>query len=214
MLSDPHQSGIGDPIHRNTHSGRTGGIKRYEKELFKIFTDKNLSAIYLSYPGQDGAKGRVDNTAALIKLLIISVKKSTKFCNDKIFFYGRSLGSMLATIVAIEISPDGLILEGASPSLSAAIRNHLNLKWYLKPYTFLPIESLLADDIKIEDYLKKLQSWLELLDKGEITSGFWAFYPEYLIGSFDKYSIIIPTWNHLWYVVYLLFYTLMLIPVS
>ncbi len=58
------------------------------------------------------------------------------------------------------------------------------------------------------------QSWLELLEKGEITSGFWAFYPEYLVGSIDKYSVIIPTWNHLWYVVYLLVYTLILIPIS
>lgn len=56
------------------------------------------------------------------------------------------------------------------------------------------------------------QSWLELLENGEITSGFWAFYPEYLIGSTDTYSVIIPTWNHLWYVVYLLFYTLLIIP--
>ncbi|MFT5635578.1 MAG: glucan biosynthesis protein C [Cognaticolwellia sp.] len=58
------------------------------------------------------------------------------------------------------------------------------------------------------------QSWLELLESGEITSGFWEFYPEYLIGSTDKYSVIIPTWNHLWYVVYLLFYTLLLIPIA
>ena len=58
------------------------------------------------------------------------------------------------------------------------------------------------------------QSWLELLESGEITSGFWAFYPEYLIGSTDKYSVIIPTWNHLWYVVYLFVYTLLLIPIA
>ena len=56
------------------------------------------------------------------------------------------------------------------------------------------------------------QSWLELLENGEITTSFWAFYPEYLIGSIDKYSVIIPTWNHLWYVVYLFVYTLILLP--
>ena len=58
------------------------------------------------------------------------------------------------------------------------------------------------------------QSWLELLETGEINSSFWTFYPEYLKGSTDKYSIIIPTWNHLWYVVYLLVYTLLLIPIA
>ena len=58
------------------------------------------------------------------------------------------------------------------------------------------------------------QAWLQLLENGEISKGFWQFYPEYLIGSFDRYSIDIPTWNHLWYVVYLMFYTLLLAPVA
>jgi len=48
------------------------------------------------------------------------------------------------------------------------------------------------------------QSWLQLLESGEIDLSFWGFYSEYLIGSTSKYSIIIPTWNHLWYVVYLM----------
>ncbi|MCJ8268885.1 MAG: acyltransferase family protein [Psychrosphaera sp.] len=56
------------------------------------------------------------------------------------------------------------------------------------------------------------QSWLELLESGEIDSGFWAFYPQYLIGSISQFSIIIPTWNHMWYVVYLMIYTLVLLP--
>lgn len=57
------------------------------------------------------------------------------------------------------------------------------------------------------------QSWLQLLESGEITSGFWQFYPKYLRGSHD-YSVTIPTWNHLWYVVYLLIYTLLLVPIA
>jgi len=57
------------------------------------------------------------------------------------------------------------------------------------------------------------QSWLQLLESGEINSGFWHFYPEYLIGT-SEYSVAIPTWNHLWYVVYLLIYTLFLAPIA
>ena len=56
------------------------------------------------------------------------------------------------------------------------------------------------------------QAWLQLLESGETTLGFAAFYPEYVIGSIDKYSIQLPTWNHLWYVVYLMLYTLLLAP--
>ena len=56
------------------------------------------------------------------------------------------------------------------------------------------------------------QSWLQLLESGEITKGFWAFYPEYFIGTSEKYTVTIPTWNHLWYVVYLMIYTVILAP--
>ena len=55
------------------------------------------------------------------------------------------------------------------------------------------------------------QAWLELLEKGEFAGSFIDFYPSYMdFGS--SYSIITPTWNHLWYVVYLLVYTLIVVP--
>jgi len=55
------------------------------------------------------------------------------------------------------------------------------------------------------------QAWLELLEKGETNLGFTGFYLQYLSASPD-FSIIVPTWNHLWYVVYLLAYTLIIVP--
>lgn len=50
------------------------------------------------------------------------------------------------------------------------------------------------------------QPYFELLRLGEIEPGFWAFYQSYLAGA--DYSVIVPTWNHLWYVAYLIVYTL------
>lgn len=51
------------------------------------------------------------------------------------------------------------------------------------------------------------QAYFELYSKGETGSDFWAFYSQYL--DFDmEFSILTPTWNHLWYVVYILAYTL------
>lgn len=50
------------------------------------------------------------------------------------------------------------------------------------------------------------QAYAELRFKGEIGPGLLAFYPEYL--GFGDFSIITPTWNHLWYVAYILLYTL------
>ena len=55
------------------------------------------------------------------------------------------------------------------------------------------------------------QSWLQLVESGEISSSFLAFYPGYLA---EDYSISTPTWNHLWYLVYLFVYTLILLPLA
>lgn len=55
------------------------------------------------------------------------------------------------------------------------------------------------------------QAYFELLAKGEIEAGYLAFWVRYLLGE-DGFSVTVPTWNHLWYVVYLLAYTLVAIP--
>ena len=55
------------------------------------------------------------------------------------------------------------------------------------------------------------QSWLQLVESGEFTGSFWAFWPQY-IDLYSDFSVTTPTWNHLWYVVYLLAYTLLLAP--
>ena len=51
------------------------------------------------------------------------------------------------------------------------------------------------------------QAYAELRFKGEIEPGLLGFYPDYL--SFGDFSIIVPTWNHLWYVAYVLVYTVL-----
>ena len=55
------------------------------------------------------------------------------------------------------------------------------------------------------------QSWLQLVEGGEFSGSFWDFWPQYLDFNSD-FSITTPTWNHLWYIVYLLVYTLLLAP--
>lgn len=47
------------------------------------------------------------------------------------------------------------------------------------------------------------QTYFELRQDGAIEPGFLAFYPNYIVPSFIN-GTITPTWNHLWYVVYLL----------
>jgi len=55
------------------------------------------------------------------------------------------------------------------------------------------------------------QAYLELRFKGEIPADIWAFYLRYI--SFESsWSIITPTWNHLWYVAYVFVYSLLIVP--
>ena len=53
------------------------------------------------------------------------------------------------------------------------------------------------------------QAYFELCYKGEFRGNIVDFYPRYL-GIGEGFSIITPTWNHLWYVAYVLVYTLLL----
>ena len=57
------------------------------------------------------------------------------------------------------------------------------------------------------------QSWLELVEMGEFDGSLLAFWPIYLNFGSD-FSVTTPTWNHLWYIVYLLPYTLILAPLA
>jgi len=54
------------------------------------------------------------------------------------------------------------------------------------------------------------QSWAEVVEKNGYVGGFLDFWPRYLsFGS--SFGIILPTYNHLWFVVYLWVYTMLAI---
>jgi len=55
------------------------------------------------------------------------------------------------------------------------------------------------------------QSYFELRQAGVIEPGYLAFWREYLAPE-QTFPMATPTWNHLWYVVYLLVYALLLAP--
>ncbi|MEM8696465.1 MAG: acyltransferase family protein [Pseudomonadota bacterium] len=55
------------------------------------------------------------------------------------------------------------------------------------------------------------QPYFELVQAGRFEGGYLAFYRNYLNPA-QLFPMITPTWNHLWYVVYLLVYILLLAP--
>lgn len=61
------------------------------------------------------------------------------------------------------------------------------------------------------------QSYFEVVEKAGYADGYWAFYLRYLSAdqSFCRGDdcLILPTWNHLWFVAYLWVYTMLLAAV-
>lgn len=55
------------------------------------------------------------------------------------------------------------------------------------------------------------QPYFELVQSGQFEGDYLAFYLDYL-NPVQRFPMITPTWNHLWYVVYLLVYILLLAP--
>lgn len=61
------------------------------------------------------------------------------------------------------------------------------------------------------------QSYFEVIEKLGFAQGFGAFYARYLAADhgfcFGRDCLILPTWNHLWFVAYLWVYTMLLVLV-
>ena len=55
------------------------------------------------------------------------------------------------------------------------------------------------------------QAYYQVRQSGEFAGSIMAFWPDYLLLE-QKFSIITPTWNHLWYLVYVLTYILLTLP--
>ena len=57
-----------------------------------------------------------------------------------------------------------------------------------------------------------LQAYYEVRQSGEFSGSVAAFYPDYILLE-QTFSTITPTWNHLWYLAYLLTYILITIAI-
>lgn len=133
--------------------GQHGSIPAYQRQLFPSLVAAGLEVFALSYPGQDGASGRthLDDIQQLVQRAVATIESSCSM--DKTVFFGRSLGAMLAVDAAKTLHPAGLVLEGAAPLLSAAVRTRLRSQWIFAALAVLPIERLLRHDYSLSDAL-------------------------------------------------------------
>ena len=133
--------------------GHQGGLDRYANELFPDFENAGLDVYAVAYPGQDGAPGRarIDDVQALAATAVAMVIGTCGRAHTVVV--GRSLGAMIAAYAAGAMSPAGLVMESASPSLSAGIRGSLRGRWFLRPLALLPIERIVKHDFSLAEAL-------------------------------------------------------------
>ena len=131
--------------------GHQGGADRYASDLYPDLEKAGLVVYAIAYPGQDGAPGpaRMDDVQALA-VAAVSTVVATCGRNHTVVA-GRSLGAMVAAYAAGAVLPAGLVMESASPSLSAGIRGALRERWFLRPLAVLPIERIVEHDFSIAE---------------------------------------------------------------
>ena len=57
------------------------------------------------------------------------------------------------------------------------------------------------------------QTWAQVQESAGYAGSFWQFWPIYLTGGRPEWHVIMPTYNHLWFVVYLWLYTMLAVAV-
>lgn len=129
--------------------GHSGGFLRYARDLFPSFNSAGFQVWAISYPGQDGARGKARRVAVLSDVQRLLVSISSHCPREHTVFVGRSLGANIAAAAAVEWRPRGLVLEGAGASLAAAVRHELGRHWYTRILEVLPIEVLVAPDLPL-----------------------------------------------------------------
>jgi len=150
--------------------GQHGGIKRYEKEIFKDIVDKEMTLFAFSYPGFEGASGKSNFTSILdTSILALSRIENKTSCEIRSSVYlGRSLGASVALEVAKLSHPKAIVLDSLALSLSSSIRGKFKNSYLTKPLNILPIENLVDFNVSTKTSLNKLKKIPIIVFQGEL----------------------------------------------
>jgi fermentation-respiration switch protein FrsA (DUF1100 family) len=106
--------------------GNKGDLERW-KDIVSYFTTYNLDVFIMDYRSYGKSTGKF-NEALMYKDAELCYKYiKTKFAEDKITIYGRSLGCTFAIKTASINNPKQIILESPFYNLSFVARNHYPL---------------------------------------------------------------------------------------
>lgn len=129
--------------------GRQGPVADYEHTVVPALDARGIEVFLPSYAYADGSLPPLRSLGEIAREV---VKEVDRRCGPgRYVLAGRSLGTLVALYCAASGHPAGMVLDGASPSLSTAIRRELQSRWYSVPLALLPIEHLVAHDYSIAE---------------------------------------------------------------
>lgn len=126
--------------------GQHGGIGIYERTLFPLIREGGADVYAISYPGQDGAKGRtqIARLFGQVASAVSQVSQAAHCDMGRSVFVGRSLGATVALAEASKFKPKGVLVDGLGADLSTVVRAWINRHPALMGWQLLPVRVLLG----------------------------------------------------------------------
>jgi fermentation-respiration switch protein FrsA (DUF1100 family) len=119
--------------------------------LAATLADQGFTVLLVEYRGYGGNRGRPTETglAQDVRAARAYLIKEAGVPEDRLIYYGESLGAAVVTALAAEHPPAGLVLRSPFTDLAAVGREH---------YPFLPVRLLLRDKFPVADLLGRVRA--------------------------------------------------------
>jgi uncharacterized protein len=126
-----------------------GSSRRHRTPLANALASQGLTVLLLDYRGYGGNPGRPTEAGLALdaRAAYAYLTREAGFTPDRIVYFGESLGAAVATDLATEHPPTGLVLRSPFISLAAVGREH---------YPFLPTRVLLRDRFPVAELIARV----------------------------------------------------------
>ena len=139
--------------------GNAGNLERWGN-IVQLFVKKNWEVVVMDYRGYGKSTGERSEKALFSDAELFYQYTLQHFDEAKIFVYGRSLGSAMATKIAAQNKPAHLILETPFYNLYDVAKTR---------FPFLPIKALLKYEFNSNQYIQSVSSPVTIIHGTEDT---------------------------------------------
>lgn len=127
-----------------------GGDRSIRADLAAALRDRGLSVLLFDYRGYGGNPG--DPSAAGLALDVRAARAylvdDLRISQQRLIYYGESLGGGVVTELALEHPPAGLLLRSPFTELADTAAEH---------YPFLPVRLLLKDRFPVVEHVRRIR---------------------------------------------------------